>query len=89
MADKKPTWTREVTIKKMMDVETENKVVARVLMRGIDQPNEIEFALDVVGPSDKVKEMLSSLRAVRPGALLTLTLANNQTTLSTFTGDKE
>jgi hypothetical protein len=58
MADKKSTeqkWTMDMTVKKIIDTESEDKFTARVLLRGNDTVNDVGVALDIVGPSDKVK----------------------------------
>ena len=87
MAEKKSTqekWTQDLTVKKIIDTEAEDKFTARVLLRGSDTVKELAIAVDIIGPSDKVKDLLTSLRGNRSGSLLTMTLTNNQTTLAEF-----
>ena len=87
MADKKSTeqkWTMDMTVKKIIDTESEDKFTARVLLRGSDTVNDVGVALDIIGPSDKVKQLLSALRVVKSGNLITMTLVNNQSTLADF-----
>jgi hypothetical protein len=87
MADKKSTeqkWTMDMTVKKIIDTESEDKFTARVLLRGNDTVNDVGVALDSVGPSDKVKQLLTALRIVKSGNLITMTLVNNQSTLADF-----
>lgn len=87
MADKKSTeqkWTMDMTVKKIIDTESEDKFTARVLLRGNDTVNDVGVALDIVGPSDKVKQLLTALRIVKSGNLITMTLVNNQSTLADF-----
>jgi anti-anti-sigma regulatory factor len=87
MADKKSTeqkWTMDMTVKKIIDTESEDKFTARVLLRGSDTVNDVGVALDIIGPSDKVKQLLTALRVVKSGNLITMTLVNNQSTLADF-----
>ena len=87
MADKKSTeqkWTMDMTVKKIIDTESEDKFTARVLLRGNDTVNDVGVALDIIGPSDKVKQLLTALRVVKSGNLITMTLVNNQSTLADF-----
>jgi len=87
MVDKKSTeqkWTMDMTVKKIIDTESEDKFTARVLLRGNDTVNDVGVALDIVGPSDKVKQLLTALRIVKSGNLITMTLVNNQSTLADF-----
>jgi len=92
MADKKSTqekWTQDMTVKKIIDTEAEDKFTARVLLRGSDTARDIAVAIDIVGPSDKVKDLLTKLRGNRSGSLLTMTLVNNQSTLDDFDDEKK
>jgi anti-anti-sigma regulatory factor len=74
----------DMTVKKIIDTESEDKFTARVLLRGNDTVNDVGVALDIVGPSDKVKQLLTALRIVKSGNLITMTLVNNQSTLADF-----
>ena len=87
--DEMPKWDMDLEIKKISEDETKKETKTIVRFKGADAKTNLEIALTLKGDCNAVKNLLSEMRAVKAGDLVTVYLGNKQTVLEQFGKKKE
>jgi len=85
MVEKKEPWKQDLVMDNVTDVENEKGNTKRLVFKGKDELESLVISLSVSGPSDKVLDFMTRLRAVKAGtSTIQVTARNPQTQLSDF-----